>query len=247
MSRKHPALKICPHCGIEFRQYNSLTRHCSRACASTAVAVPRRAARARTCPVCSESFVPFPSQPLRKYCSQACYFLHVGKRPAILTATCDQCGSTFKRTAGALKRVNHTFCSSECSSGFFSGPANAAFRGGHAAHRGKGWAALARSIRERDGHRCRRCGKTATENGQALSVDHITPWRTFTDEAEANQPSNLASLCRSCHSKKTNAAERLWIRGDVLDMWRYQIAVSEPWTKEDPIPESENRALWGDR
>jgi predicted HNH restriction endonuclease len=66
------------------------------------------------------------------------------------------------------------------------------------------------------------------ENGQRLSVDHVIPWRTFTDEAAANAGTNLVALCRSCHAKKQRA-ESLWLRGDVLDMQRYQAAVAEPW------------------
>lgn len=61
-----------------------------------------------------------------------------------------------------------------------------------------------------------------------MSVDHIIPWRSFDSADEANQRSNLVALCRSCHGKKARA-ERLWLKGDVLDMWTYQIAVAEPW------------------
>jgi len=61
-----------------------------------------------------------------------------------------------------------------------------------------------------------------------LSVDHVIPYRTFESPSEANQQDNLVALCSSCHSKKTRA-ERLWLKGDVLDMWRYQTSVAEPW------------------
>mgnify|MGYP001616689683 FL=1 len=69
--------------------------------------------------------------------------------------------------------------------------------------RGQEWRALAESIRKRDGRACRRCPTTEAENGERLSVDHIIPWWVFTDKADANDPSNLMSLCRRCHSLKT--------------------------------------------
>lgn len=193
----------------------------------------RKPRKERTCPVCQTVFAPYPSETLNaagKFCSRACYYAHVGRRPAMLDAMCEVCGGSFRRTAAALKRVRHSFCSVPCRQSFYVGEANGSFRGGHSSNRGRGWAALARSIRERDGHRCRRCGKTAADNRQALSVDHVIPWRTFSDHSEANRPENLVALCRSCHSKKQHA-EFAWLKGDVLDMWRYQVAVAQPWTK----------------
>lgn len=75
------------------------------------------------------------------------------------------------------------------------------------------------------------CGKHQDAEGRRLAVDHIRPYRTFATPAEANSPDNLVAVCASCHGKKTRAENR-WLRGDVLDMWQYQVAVSEPWPKE---------------
>lgn len=80
-------------------------------------------------------------------------------------------------------------------------------------------------MRERDGYTCRRCGMTQTENGEALAVDHIKPWRSFTSEIEANDPSNLASLCKKCHGYKTSKVEREWLVGDRIAMAQYEKAV----------------------
>jgi 5-methylcytosine-specific restriction endonuclease McrA len=83
---------------------------------------------------------------------------------------------------------------------------------------------LAASIRERDKHTCRRCG-VKWEAGRRFPVDHIIPWRAFTNKADANDPANLATLCFSCHAKKTHIFETRWLKGDVLDMEQYRRAI----------------------
>jgi len=62
-------------------------------------------------------------------------------------------------------------------------------------------------IRERDGFKCKYCGRTQSENGQALSVHHIDYDKTNSD------PRNLVSLCASCHAKTSagnSASKRRW-------------------------------------
>ena len=250
----HPR-KPCEQCGRPVNDLSPLRRFCSRLCsdrartqprphcvvcgvevglgASTCIRhhhTPKRDARRRTCVQCGKEYTPYPSQLSRgnRYCSFDCYRAVTAQRPALLSVTCLNCGATFKRTAAAIKRVNRTYCSLACMAKGQSRENSPAWRGGHDSNRGPYWRAIAAEARERDGNRCRMCGKTEAENGQRLSVDHIIPWRAFTDSTEANDLANLASLCRSCHGKKARA-ENNWLRGDVLDMWRYQIAVSEPW------------------
>jgi len=48
-------------------------------------------------------------------------------------------------------------------------------------------------IKERDGHKCTRCGNT--EN---LHAHHIVPWKVSVDLRF--EPSNLTTLCESCHA-----------------------------------------------
>lgn len=60
-----------------------------------------------------------------------------------------------------------------------------------------------------------RCG--GDDGGAELSVDHVVPWVMMkADEALANHPDNLASLCRSCHGVKTAVTEPRLLRGDTL-------------------------------
>jgi len=214
----------CPVCGVvTSRGASACIRHMHTAA---------RARRARKCAACETSFVPanIPWNRAAKYCSRACYYAVAGLRPAMIEVACALCGVVLRRTQAAVKRHAHSFCSTRCQHEFNTRENNASWRGGNRAYRGPGWRRLAEEIRERDGYRCRRCGKHQDDEGTRLSVDHIIPFRSFDDAAEANAPANLVSLCRSCHAKKARA-ETAWLKGDVLDMWSYQIAVSQPWTK----------------
>lgn len=61
----------------------------------------------------------------------------------------------------------------------------------------RGWEELRTQIFARDGHRCQRCGAT-----DDLHCDHILEL----SEGGNNDPDNLTTLCRNCHSKKTAEA-----------------------------------------
>jgi len=69
---------------------------------------------------------------------------------------------------------------------------------------GRGWnAKLKRCVRERDGNRCSICESPQSECEGTLVVHHI-------DYNKRNcSPSNLITLCRSCHSK-TNGRREYW-------------------------------------
>ncbi len=69
-----------------------------------------------------------------------------------------------------------------------------------------GWcAALKKSIRQRDGYRCRVCDKSQQKNRQALCVHHIDYDKDNLD------PKNLVSLCSTCHGQ-TAGNRRHWQR-----------------------------------
>ena len=59
---------------------------------------------------------------------------------------------------------------------------------------GPGWKQRRQEIRDRD-KVCRSCGKTPEENGNALHVHHLVPFRY----GGTNLPENLVALCDSCH------------------------------------------------
>ena len=57
-------------------------------------------------------------------------------------------------------------------------------------------------ILERDVYRCRVCGKAGPG---PMEVDHLVPW--FRAPHLEYEPSNLQTLCRPCHFRKS-ASER---------------------------------------
>jgi DEAD/DEAH box helicase domain-containing protein len=73
--------------------------------------------------------------------------------------------------------------------------------------RGPNWEQQRNRARTRDGYRCRHCGLPERAE-RAHDVHHIQPFRTFgyirgknNHYLEANQLTNLVTLCRSCHRR----------------------------------------------
>jgi DEAD/DEAH box helicase domain-containing protein len=64
---------------------------------------------------------------------------------------------------------------------------------------GPNWLAQRDRARARDGYRCQSCG--APEGKHAHHVHHKVPLRAFASYREANQLSNLATLCPRCHQR----------------------------------------------
>jgi len=70
------------------------------------------------------------------------------------------------------------------------------------------WDNISKEVRARDGNMCRRCGVSEQEiksNGSRLTVHHIIPRK----KGGSNWPSNLISLCITCHREVENAPELL--------------------------------------
>ncbi len=72
---------------------------------------------------------------------------------------------------------------------------------------GPNWQAQRKRVRERDGYRCKQCGRPEAA-GRQHDVHHLVPFRTFGYAAglnehyrEANQLSNLLLVCRTCHRR----------------------------------------------
>jgi DEAD/DEAH box helicase domain-containing protein len=64
---------------------------------------------------------------------------------------------------------------------------------------GPNWPAQRKLARARDRYCCQICG--APEQGREHDVHHRIPFRTFASYQQANQLSNLLTLCRSCHRR----------------------------------------------
>lgn len=68
------------------------------------------------------------------------------------------------------------------------------------------WNAIRKQVRARDGYRCQVCG--AEERERAHEVHHRIPFRSFTSAEEANQLTNLITLCTECH-RRVEASVRI--------------------------------------
>jgi len=64
---------------------------------------------------------------------------------------------------------------------------------------GKNWDCQRQLARERDRFKCQVCG--LEERGSAHHVHHIIPFRNFNQYIEANELSNLITLCPNCHQR----------------------------------------------
>jgi 5-methylcytosine-specific restriction endonuclease McrA len=131
--------------------------------------------------------------------------------PALKTkcATCKKVIWRKPWRIGTIDRVRH-FCSLECKYEWHRtvpvGENSPQWRGGAERYYGPNWRKQRRRARKRDGYRCRVCGKTQKQNGKSLDVHHIIPFKDFNyipeendNYMQANDLSNLVSLCRFCH------------------------------------------------
>jgi 5-methylcytosine-specific restriction endonuclease McrA len=149
------------------------------------------------CEVCGESYkVPESRIGRSSYCSKKC-------RTKKLTDTCDHCGREFE-----VKRCNKgrfRFCGRECEGAFksrkLSGSNAPNWKGGTDLYYGANWQEARRVVRNRDCFRCQRCGTHEDEHDTELHVHHIVPLREFDEPEDANTPSNLVTVCPSCHGE----------------------------------------------
>ena len=77
------------------------------------------------------------------------------------------------------------------------------------------WARVRAGVLERDGHRCRACGRASWP----LEVDHV---KRIASGGSAWAEMNLQTLCGRCHSIKTRGENRTDIPG--ASAWRVLVA-----------------------
>lgn len=199
--KRRPVLN-CAYCGKEFvftdYHINRITDQttCSVACRR---ALGRVVKTEFTCQNCNKKFMQLAclKTGLHAFCSMSCKleWFRGPNHPSYnsVSCVCEICGSEFTRTKARVDKFGGKYCSRECSSASQVLPA--------ANYYGPNWPRQRRKARKRDNHTCQRCRMTRLENGQALDVHHIIPFRQFGLEnfLEANDLSNLTSLCKSCH------------------------------------------------
>lgn len=109
-------------------------------------------------------------------------------RLAPVTVPCANCGMTVTRKQRDMRRAVRLFCSKICAD------AGQKKRDSDMLRYGPGWKNTRAKVRQRD-RTCRNCAKTPEQNGRALHVHHLVPYRF----GGTNRLENLVALCDSCH------------------------------------------------
>lgn len=155
-----------------------------------------------------------------QFCNRKCYYSNEhGKRVAKelnpnwkpkIIVQCATCNTDLQRYDWQLQVSFAFFCSKTCKaiwmSNNFSGENSSLWLGGHTEYRGANWLHQARLARKRDNYTCQKCGVHQSPT-RALDVHHIIPFAEFnsipyenTNYIQANDLSNLITLCKACHT-----------------------------------------------
>lgn len=173
--------QVCYTCGETFRAEKK-SRYCSHECYQN-----RYCAKPVVICPCGKPFKARASKKSetgrQKFCSWVCRMKY--GRGVMGAVVCERCGKTFEVYPSRFKFGNPRYCSQSCA-GNMRTQENERFRRVQTAE----WEEIRKSILDRDGHKCAKCGST-----EQLTVHHIIPWARSRDDT----PANLISLCRSCH------------------------------------------------
>ena len=186
-ARKHPKYLTCKYCGEKYFArkafiHGAFRKYCSIKCKNKDRAKP-----VLKCLYCQVEFTARATKRSdtgrQKFCSIACkkHYLRE-RRPVII---CEQCGKSFSVYPSRLKRGNPKYCSQSCA-GNMPKIENERFR----RVKTREWTDIRQSILKRDRNKCAKCGSK-----DMLTVHHIVRWVISKDDS----PSNLITLCRSCH------------------------------------------------
>jgi len=239
----HAALRTCRECNAQIPEFRRWPNRLCRTCLNKRARV-RYVAKlngsikttdrvTRHCVNCKKKIFVLPHNVRDgrrgRFCSSVCYLEHTGRGKKILQ--CAECGKSFERfnCYGRSRKTRRFFCSATCQHSYNRGPNNPMWRGGRKKEpwRFKNWKRIAALVRKRDHQSCQVCGKTRRQNGRALAVVHIIPYRLIKhwleigliENRDPNDPIGLLSLCDSCHGKKTQT-ERKIIGGDLVGFTR---------------------------
>lgn len=127
--------------------------------------------------------------------------------------SCAVCNTQIAKLRSYLERVKVTTCSVDClrvaqRTGVvkwpekLKGPDHPQWKGNtHAVYYGADWRRQSAAARVRDGNACKHCGITRADYKREFDVHHIVRFLDFASSAEANQLTNLITLCRTCHRR----------------------------------------------
>lgn len=209
---------ICQECGKVFcvvSERAMTAKYCSMAC--------RQPRFDKACAVCGKTYTVNRSRKDSKFCSVECF--HKGqvgtprasgekhyKWKAENEVICEKCGKPFRNWH---KKRSVKYCSLRCKASSQSRENHPNWKGGESPYYGPGWDTQRRLARRRDGYKCQRCGMSQKDNGRALDVHHIKPFRTFgyipgenDNYLQANELDNLICYCKVCHTAVEWEAKR---------------------------------------
>lgn len=189
----------CAGCGKEFMAYESQKglKYCSKECRAKVKSAMY------TCEHCGVEFRGFTKKPPR-FCSRECQKAH-----ARIDTTCPNCGKAFWYHA-SWPRI---YCSRECSNAVnatnnlgayaITGEENPFWDGGTFPYYGPNWRSQRDLARQRDNYECQHCHISEKKLDRELHVHHIVKLRYFGENGyiQANELSNLITLCAACHKK----------------------------------------------
>lgn len=149
---------------------------------------------------------------------------HIG---ATVERSCVVCHATVVRSQAYLTRIKATTCSAACLGvarrtglvrvGRRRGADHPNWKGHAAVYYGADWRKQSAAARQRDNDTCRDCGTTRAEHKRALDVHHIVRFLDFASHVDANNLSNLITLCRTCH-RRADVAQHKEKRADGVEL-----------------------------
>lgn len=175
----------CNYCGGSYKLCPSKAKnssYCSRNC-------QYKGRHKSTELVCSECGSEFQGYRNSSYCNNC----------KTLTKYCNHCGKQY--TVRRSKSEISKYCTRKCQQKHLVGEDNPNWKGGYEPYYGENWPRMRRLVRDRDAYTCRRCGTAESDLDTELHVHHIVPIREFDEPEEANTPTNLVSVCPSCHGE----------------------------------------------
>jgi len=122
---------------------------------------------------------------------------------------CLNCGEEVRKKKSHAEKHELHFCDTECWGEWLSenvsGEDNPHWQGGHSTYYGENWTEIRWEARKRDDYTCQSCGVSQEdhrrETGKSLHVHHIRPIRDFDEPDDANELSNVVTLCVRCHKR----------------------------------------------
>lgn len=215
-SRRTERVEItCLNCGMVFEaRIDDGRKFCSNKCVGEYHTGTKHHGynlqdRIRTCEYCGNEFEVDCVSNTKQYCSRECMGkAKIGENHPMWKGdeclfVCENCGIEY-RDDSIRRQNNRNFCSMECRNTFMVGENHPCWRGGltFIEYPQEFSEKLKELIRIRDNRVCQMCLTPEHELERKLHIHHID-WDKFN-----TTPSNLISLCVSCHGK-THTRENL--------------------------------------